>query len=210
MAVSEDDKNRQADADSRRQQKAQRELVASKTIKEKGLLMVHTGDGKGKSTAAFGLAVRALGQGLRVAVVQFIKGTWKTGEKAAFARFGDLMEWRVVGDGFTWDTQNRAQDMAAAAAGWAQVVELIESCRGPAPKFDMIVVDELNIILRYDYLDVASVLPVLRDKPENLHLVITGRDAKPEIMEIADLVTEMKAVKHPFDAGVRAQRGIEF
>jgi cob(I)alamin adenosyltransferase len=175
------------------------------------LLIVHTGKGKGKSTAAFGLALRAIGNGMNVGVVQFVKGKWQTGERPILERFPDQVEIRVLGEGFTWDTQDRARDIRAAEAGWAAAKEMIEACRGGDPRYDMIVLDELNIVLRYDYLPLEEVLSVLRDKPPGLHVVVTGRNAKPELIELADLVTEMTLVKHPFrEQGVKAQKGIEF
>jgi cob(I)alamin adenosyltransferase len=178
--------------------------VASKTI-EKGLLIVHTGAGKGKSTAAFGLALRMLGHGRRVGVVQFIKGAWGTGERDAFARFGDLVTWHTMGEGFTWETQDRARDIAAAERAWGRALELMAR-----PDLSLLVLDELNIALRYSYLDEAVVLAGLAARPPALHVVATGRNARPALIAAADLVTEMTAVKHHFAAGVRAQEGIEF
>ena len=178
--------------------------VASKTI-EKGLLMVHTGKGKGKSTAAFGLALRMLGRGRRVGVVQFVKGAWSTGERTAFERFADLLEWHTMGEGFTWETQDRGRDIAAAARAWEQACALMHS-----PGLGLLVLDELNIALRYDYLDEAQVLAALADRPAGLHVLVTGRNAKPALIEAADLVTEMTLVKHHFAAGVKAQEGVEF
>ncbi len=179
--------------------------VAARPILAKGLLMVHTGPGKGKSTAAFGLALRALGRGWRVGVVQFIKGAWSTSERTAFERFGDQIVWRVMGEGFTWETQDRDRDVAAARAAWEQSLSLMAD-----PTIGLVVLDELNIALRYDYLPLAEVVEALRSRREGLHVVVTGRNAKPELIEAADLVTEMTVVKHHFDAGVRAQEGIEF
>ena len=184
---------------------AQDAEVASKTVTEKGLLIVHTGAGKGKSTAAFGLALRALGRGWRVGVVQFIKGAWETGERKALESFGDLVTWRTMGEGFTWETQDKARDIAAAERAWAVAREMMGDKR-----FRLIVLDELNIALRYGYLPLDEVLPVLQGRPRDLHLVVTGRNAPPELIEAADLVTEMTLVKHPFRAGVKAQPGIEF
>jgi cob(I)alamin adenosyltransferase len=178
--------------------------VAAKTI-EKGLLIVNTGPGKGKSTAAFGLALRMLGYGKRVGVVQFIKGAWHTGEKDAFAAFGDKLVWHTMGEGFTWETQDLKRDVAAAAAAWEKALELMAD-----PSISLVVLDELNIALRYDYLDVDKVVEALRNRREGLHVVVTGRNAKPALIEAADLVTEMGAVKHHFNAGVKAQQGIEF
>ncbi|OQM77655.1 cob(I)yrinic acid a,c-diamide adenosyltransferase [Manganibacter manganicus] len=178
--------------------------VAKKTI-EKGLLIVNTGPGKGKSTAAFGLALRMLGYGRRVGVVQFIKGAWHTGEKDAFAAFGDQVAWHTMGEGFTWETQDLKRDVAAAQAAWAKVLELMAD-----PTISLLVLDELNIALRYDYLDLDSVVADLNGRRSELHVVVTGRNAKPALVEAADLVTEMGSVKHHFAAGVKAQRGIEF
>ena len=178
--------------------------VAGKTI-EKGLLIVHTGTGKGKSTAAFGLALRMLGRGRRVGVVQFIKGAWHTAERDTLATFGDLVSWHAMGEGFTWETQDRARDVAAAERAWEKAQELIAD-----PSFSLVVLDELNIALRYDYLDLNRVLETLAARRPDLHVVVTGRNAKPELIEAADLVTEMTLVKHHFAAGVKAQEGIEF
>ena len=179
--------------------------VAAKTITEKGLLMVHTGAGKGKSTAAFGLALRMVGRGRPVGVVQFIKGAWSTGERTAFERFGDLVEWHTMGEGFTWETQDRARDVAAAARAWDRAVALMHR-----PGLGLLVLDELNIALRYDYLEEAVVLAALAARPAGLHVVVTGRNARPALMAMADLVTEMTLVKHHFAAGVKAQEGVEF
>ncbi|HEY8032781.1 MAG TPA: cob(I)yrinic acid a,c-diamide adenosyltransferase [Methylocella sp.] len=184
---------------------AQDAEVATKTITQKGLLIVHTGKGKGKSTAAFGLLLRALGHGWPCGVVQFVKGAWDTGERRALARFSDLVAWHTMGEGFTWETQDRARDMEAAAAAWAKAQELIAN-----PEIKLLVLDELNIALRYDYLPVAEVAATLRSRRPGLHIVVTGRNAKPELLEAADLVTEMSLVKHHFAAGVKAQEGIEF
>lgn len=184
---------------------AQDAEVAAKTIDRKGLLIVHTGKGKGKSTAAFGLLLRALGHGFVCGVVQFIKGAWETGERRAFARFADQLHWHTMGEGFTWETQDRERDMAAAAAAWAKAKELIAN-----PAVKLLVLDELNIALRYGYLPLDEVLGALAARPPMLHVVVTGRNAKPELLEAADLVTEMSPVKHPFAAGVKAQEGIEF
>jgi cob(I)alamin adenosyltransferase len=178
--------------------------VAGKTI-EKGLLIVHTGTGKGKSTAAFGLLLRMVGRGRKTAVVQFIKGAWSTSERPALERFGDLVEWHSMGEGFTWETQDRDRDVAACRRAWDKVVELMAR-----PDIAMIVLDELNIALRYDYLPLDEVLAALAARRPDLHVVVTGRNAKPALIEAADLVTEMTLVKHHFAAGVKAQEGIEF
>jgi len=172
---------------------------------EKGLIIVHTGPGKGKTTAALGLAFRALGQGMKVGVVQFIKGAIPTGEAALVKKLQLPIEMYTMGDGFTWNTQDREQDIATARRTWQQAVTLLRD-----PSFDMIILDELNIVLRYDYLPLEEVLDELRAKRPMLHVVITGRNAKEELMALADLVTEMRLVKHPYKAGIKAQRGVEF
>jgi cob(I)alamin adenosyltransferase len=205
----DDEINRRANEKARKRKAARDRMLATKTI-EKGLLIVHTGKGKGKSTAAFGLALRALGNGLKVGVVQFVKGKWQTGERHVLEKFPEQIELRVSGEGFTWETQDRARDIRAAEAGWAIAKEMIEACRAAPPRYDMIVLDELNIVLRYDYLPIAEVVEVLGNRPPALHVVVTGRNAKPELVEAADLVTEMTQIKHPFRAGVKAQKGIEF
>ena len=178
--------------------------VAEKNI-EKGLLIVHTGPGKGKSTAAFGLALRMLGRDRRVGVVQFIKGAWHSAERDALARFGDQVVWHTMGEGFTWETQDLKRDVAAAERAWAKARELMVD-----PAFALVILDELNIALRYDYLDLATVVAALSGRRSDLHVVVTGRNAKPEVIAAADLVTEMTLVKHHFTAGVKAQPGIEF
>ncbi len=178
--------------------------VAAKTV-EKGLLIVHTGTGKGKSTAAFGLALRMLGRGKRIGVVQFIKGAWHTAERDALLRFGDQVAWHTMGEGFTWETQDLARDIAAAERAWAKAQELMAD-----PSFALVILDELNIALRYDYLALDRVIAVLKARRPDLHVVVTGRNAKAELIDAADLVTEMTLVKHHFAAGVKAQEGIEF
>jgi cob(I)alamin adenosyltransferase len=178
--------------------------VAEKKI-EKGLLIVHTGTGKGKSTAAFGLALRMLGHGQRVGVVQFVKGAWHTAERDALAQFGDQIVWHTMGEGFTWETQDLKRDIAAAERAWAKSQELMAD-----PSFGLVILDELNIALRYDYLNLGSVVAALSARRPGLHVVVTGRNAKPELIAAADLVTEMTLVKHHFAAGVKAQPGIEF
>jgi len=183
---------------------AQDAETASKTI-EKGLLIVHTGKGKGKSTAAWGLMLRALGRGFRIGVVQFGKGAWETGERKAIAAFGDQVSWHTLGEGFTWETQDRARDVAAAARAWDKARELMAD-----PSIGLVVLDELNIALRYDHLPIADVVAILQARRPDLHVVVTGRNAKAELIEAADLVTEMNLVKHHFSAGVKAQEGIEF
>lgn len=185
--------------------KAIQDKEVAEKIAEKGLLVVHTGKGKGKSTAAFGLLLRAIGRGLQCGVVQFGKGAWQTGERFAVERFGDQVKWYTLGEGFTWETQDRARDVAAAERAWAKAQELMAD---PAVRF--IVLDELNISLRYDHLEVAKVVAALKARRADQHIVVTGRNAKPELLEAADLVTEMTLVKHHFAAGVKAQEGIEF
>ncbi len=203
--------NDPSDADDRHKRKmanrkaAQDAEVASKTIDTKGLLVVHTGPGKGKTSAAMGLVLRALGYGWPVGIVQFIKGAWDTGEKHALARFDDLVAWHTMGEGFTWETQDRARDVAAAERAWDKACALMDD-----PAIRLLVLDELNIALRYDYLDLQAVVARLAARRPDLHVVVTGRNAKPALMEAADLVTEMGLVKHHFAAGVKAQRGIEF
>ena len=188
---------------------ARDKILATKTI-EKGLLIVHTGKGKGKSTAAFGLATRAVGNGLKVGIVQFVKGVWETGERVVLDKFPDQVTIRSMGEGFTWETKDRQRDLAAARNAWAVALEMIEACRGPNPAYDMIVLDELNIVLRYESLDLTEVVAALNARPEMLHIVVTGRNAKEEMIEAADLVTEMTQINHPFRSGVKAQIGIEY
>ena len=198
-----------ADAERHKAKMAKRKAVqdaevADKKI-EKGLLIVHTGTGKGKSTAAFGLALRMLGRGKRVGVVQFIKGAWHSAERDALEKFGDQVSWHTMGEGFTWDTQDLKRDVAAAERAWAKARELMTD-----PSFALILLDELNIALRYDYLNLQSVVAELSARRSDLHIVVTGRNAKPELVAAADLVTDMSLVKHHFAAGVKAQPGIEF
>ncbi len=179
-------------------------LYASKTV-EKGLLMVHTGTGKGKSTAAWGLAMRCLGHGLPIGVVQFVKGRRIPGERLLLERFPDLVTLKVMGEGFTWETQDRARDLAAARAAWAEALRMLTD-----PHLHLVILDELNIVLRYDLLPLDEVLAGLAARRNGLHVVVTGRNARPELIEAADLVTEMRLVKHPFRAGVKGQLGVEF
>ena len=187
-----------------RRQAARKKVLATKT-EERGLLIVHTGAGKGKSTAAFGMVLRCVGHGMRVGIVQFVKGAWGTGERDVLARFPDLVTCRAMGEGFTWDTQDRARDIAAARAAWELAKAMIAD-----RSYRMVLLDELNIVLRYGYLPLDEVMAVLTAKPRDLHVVVTGRNAPAELVEAADLVTEMSLVKHPFRAGVKAQPGIEF
>ena len=206
MTDSPDDEAARHRAKMARRKEAQDAEGASKTTTEKGLLIVHTGAGKGKSTAAFGLALRMLGHDRRVGVVQFIKGAWSTGERAVLERIGgDRLAWHTMGEGFTWETQDRARDVAAASRAWATAEALMAE-----PDMALVVLDELNIALRYDYLSLGRVLDTLSSRRASLHVVVTGRNAKPELVALADLVTEMTAVRHHFAAGVKAQPGIEF
>jgi cob(I)alamin adenosyltransferase len=185
--------------------KTERDAMMAEKVDAPGLLLVHTGDGKGKSTAAFGMVARALGWNQKVGIVQYIKGKWITGERQFFKRFPDSVRYEVMGQGFTWDTQDRAADIAAAEAAWKTSVEMLHD-----PGLDLVLLDELNIALRYDYLDIDRVVADLKARPRDKHVVVTGRNAKPQLVEIADLVTEMTLVKHPFEAGIKAQRGIDF
>jgi cob(I)alamin adenosyltransferase len=201
----DDDALNRRHAEKMAKKKAARDkIVAGKTI-EKGLVIVHTGKGKGKSTAAFGMVFRALGHGLRTGVVQFVKGKWETGEREVLRRFPDLCTMHSMGEGFTWETQDRRRDIAAARSAWDKAKAMIAD-----PDYRMILLDELNIVLRYDYLPMDEVLETLKAKPEMTHVIITGRNAKDDLLEAADLVTEMTMVKHPFRDGVKAQLGVEF
>lgn len=183
---------------------ARDKIMAGKTI-ERGLLIVHTGKGKGKSTAAFGMVFRHIGHGMRAGVIQFVKGSWGTGERTVLEKFPELVTIKAMGEGFTWETQDINRDIAHARAGWEEAKRMIAD-----PSYKMVMLDELNIVLRYDYLPLAEVLEVLKNRPSNKHIVVTGRNAKEELIEIADLVTEMELIKHPFRSGVKAQAGIEF
>jgi len=183
---------------------ARDKILATKT-EEKGLLIVHTGKGKGKSTAAWGMALRMIGHGKKVGIVQFVKGAWETGERGVFERFPEQVTIKALGEGFTWETQDKARDIAAAEKAWDAALEMIAD-----PSYAMVILDELNIALRYDYLDLAKVLAGLAARPDGLHVVVTGRNAKDELLEAADLATEMTLLKHPFRSGVKAQAGVEF
>lgn len=187
-----------------KRQAEQRKKVSELRDPERGLVLVHTGAGKGKSSSAFGVVIRALGWKQRVGVVQFIKGKWKTGERQFFDRMGGV-DWHTMGEGFTWDTQDKDRDIAAAQAAFARAREMMES-----GDYDLIVLDEINIAMRYDYLSVADVLAGLEARAENTGVILTGRDAKPELCDYADLVTEFSEVKHPFKAGIKAQRGVDY
>ena len=200
-----DEEIARANEKSKKRKQARDKMLADKTV-EKGLLLVHTGKGKGKSTAAFGLVARAIGNGMKIGVVQYVKGKWETGERGVLDHFPDQVTIRTMGEGFTWETQDKARDIAAAEAAWTVSKEMIAD-----PSYDLVILDELNIVLRYDYLDIDDVLDTFRNKRDMMHVVVTGRNAKPELIEIADLVTEMTQIKHPFrEQNVRAQRGIEF
>ncbi|CAN5454448.1 cob(I)yrinic acid a,c-diamide adenosyltransferase [soil metagenome] len=189
----------------KKKQAAHDKIMAAKTV-EKGLLIVHTGKGKGKTTAALGMVVRAIGHGKKVGVVQFVKGAMTTGEKIVFDAFPAHVEFKPMGEGFTWDTQDRARDIAVAREAWEEVKRMIAD-----PSYDMVLADELNIVLRYDYLPIDEVLEVLQGKPAMTHVIVTGRNAPEAVIAVADLVTEMTLIKHPFrEQGVKAQAGIEF
>jgi cob(I)alamin adenosyltransferase len=198
-----------AEGERHRAKMAKRKAVQDAEVAEKkvvkGLLIVHTGTGKGKSTAAFGLALRMLGRGNRIGVVQFIKGAWHSAERDALERFGDQVSWHTMGEGFTWETQDLERDTAAAERAWAKARELMAD-----PAFSLVILDELNIALRYGYLELSAVIAALSVRRPDLHVAVTGRNAKPELIAAADLVTEMTLLKHHFAAGVKAQPGIEF
>ncbi len=185
--------------------KAERDVMMAEKREGEGLLMVHTGDGKGKSTAAFGMVARALGWGYKVGVVQYIKGKWITGERQFFKRFPDQVRYAVMGEGFTWDVADRERDIAAARAAWATSLEMIAD-----PELHLVVLDELNIALRYEYLAVDEVVAALQARPADKHVCVTGRNAPQALLDAADLITEFQAVRHPFDAGFKAQRGVDF
>ena len=187
-----------------KRQAEQRKKVAELQDPEKGLVLVHTGAGKGKTSSAFGVVVRALGWKQRVGVVQFIKGKWKTGERLFFDRL-DEVTWHTMGEGFTWDTQDKDRDIAAAQAAFAKAREMMES-----GDYDLVVLDEINIAMRYEYISVEDVIAGLDARAKDTGVILTGRDAKPELCAYADLVTEMTEVKHPFKAGIKAQRGVDF
>ena len=180
-----------------------RRIEAAK--EERGILIVYTGAGKGKTTAALGMVMRCLGHGMKVAVVQFIKGAIDTAEQRALREFGDLVTFLRLGEGYTWETQDRERDTKVAGEAWGKAVECLQN-----PEYAMVVLDELNIAVQHEYIDVADVLDAVRDRPVMQHVVITGRGAKPELLEAADLVSEMKMVKHPFRKGIKAQKGVEF
>jgi cob(I)alamin adenosyltransferase len=185
--------------------KAARDRMMAGKSGEKGLLIVHTGNGKGKSSSAFGMALRCLGHGMKVGIVQFVKGAWDTGEARFLARFPELCEIKTLGEGFTWETQDRARDVAAAQRAWAESARMLAD-----PSYAMVILDEINIALRYEQIPLAPVLDALAARPAMQHVVATGRNAAPELIEMADLVTDMTLVKHPFRDGIKAQKGVEF
>ncbi|MEK7245991.1 MAG: cob(I)yrinic acid a,c-diamide adenosyltransferase [Pseudomonadota bacterium] len=188
-----------------KKKKAARDRMMVAKTAEKGLLIVHTGAGKGKSSAAFGMALRCIGHGMKVGVVQFVKGMWQTGERTVFERFPDLCVFKALGEGFTWETQDKERDIAAARRALAAARALLVD-----PAFRMVILDEINIALRYGYLSLDEVLEAVRARPALTHAVLTGRGAPEALIEVADLVTEMTLVKHPFRAGIKAQKGVEF
>ena len=202
--LSEDEINGRANEKRRKHKAAKDKLLATKT-KEGGLLVVHTGKGKGKTTAAMGIVARCIGHGKKVGIVQFVKGKWETGERVVLEAFPDLVMITAMGEGFTWETQDRARDIQAANAAWARAKEMIED-----PQFFLVLLDEINIVLRNDYIDINEVVGYLKNKPKAKHVICTGRNAKAEMIEAADLVTEMTEVKHHFRDGYKAQAGIEF
>ncbi len=189
--------------------KVEQDAKVRRKQEDRGVIIVNTGDGKGKSTAGFGTALRAAGHGQRVAVFQFIKGTWKTGEREAFKRFPEI-DYYQSGNGFTWNTQDRAKDVAAAREGWDQVLNALAQCDSPEPRYSLLVLDELNVVLQYEFLPTEEVVRALVNKPRELSIIITGRGAPQALLDVADTVTEMKLHKHAFEAGVRARRGVEF
>nr|WP_321982566.1 cob(I)yrinic acid a,c-diamide adenosyltransferase [uncultured Cohaesibacter sp.] len=193
-------------AEKMKKKKAAREKILATKTEEKGLIIVHTGKGKGKSTAAFGMAFRSIGHGHKIAVIQFVKGAWDSGEKRMLEKFPEQVTIKAMGEGFTWETQDRNKDIANARAAWEAAKEAILD-----PETRFVLLDELNIVLRYDYLPIEEIVEFLsKEKPDDTHVVITGRNAKDELIEIADLVTEMTLIKHPFRSGIKAQEGIEY
>ncbi|MBL6945595.1 MAG: cob(I)yrinic acid a,c-diamide adenosyltransferase [Rhodospirillales bacterium] len=196
----------QAHKDAMKQRQAEhRQTIKSKEKADRGLLVVNTGDGKGKTTAAFGTVIRALGWGQSVGIVQYVKGNWKTGEGQFFRQMSDLLRFEVMGEGFTWDTQDRERDIAAAEKAWAVSCEMLGS-----GDYDLVLLDELNIVLKNGSLDIAQVIDGLQSRDQRTHVIVTGRNAPQSLIDAADLVTEMTNVKHPFDAGIKAARGLDF
>ncbi len=203
--MSKIDINERHKEEMRARQAEHRARIRERKALDRGLLLVYTGDGKGKSTSAFGTVIRSLGWGHSVAVVQFVKGKWRVGEREFFDRLEGLVTWFTMGEGFTWDTQDRDRDIAAARAAWRKSLELITS-----GDYDLVVLDELNIVLRDEYLEVKKVVQGLLERSQRTSIIVTGRDAKPELLKQADLVSEIRAVRHPFENGFRAKRGIDF
>ena len=204
VELSEEEINKRANEKRRKHKLAKDKLLATKT-KEGGLLVVHTGKGKGKTTAAMGIVIRCIGHGKKVGIVQFVKGKWETGERVVLEAFPELVKFTAMGEGFTWETQDRSRDVKAATAAWARAKQMIED-----PEVFLVLLDEINIVLRNDYIDIEEVIKYLRNKPNGKHIICTGRNAKSELIEIADLVTEMSEIKHHFRDGYKAQAGIEF
>ncbi len=202
--MSDKDQNAIAN-EKRRKHKEAKDRILAKKVKEGGLVIVHTGKGKGKTTAAFGLVIRFLGHGKKVGIVQFVKGAWETGERTFLERFPELVSITAMGEGFTWETQDRARDIEAANAAWERGKGMMND-----PELELILLDEINIVLRNDYIDIEDVVETLRNKRPDLHVICTGRNAKPALIELADLVTEMTEIKHHFRADFKAQTGIEF
>jgi cob(I)alamin adenosyltransferase len=204
MTTNDDQKNEDHTA-AMKALKAERDDMMRTKTERHGLLIINTGDGKGKSTAAFGMVARALGWGHRIGIVQFIKGKWKTGERQFFAKFPDQVRYEVMGEGFTWETQDRARDIAAATAAWNMGKDMINDS-----SINFVLLDEINIALRYEYLDIDDVVATLKRRPMDKHICLTGRNAHPDLIAIADLVTEMQVIKHPFEKGMRVQKGVDF
>ncbi|CAA7621129.1 cob(I)yrinic acid a,c-diamide adenosyltransferase [Magnetospirillum sp. SS-4] len=201
--MTEDNDSRHRDKMAKK--KASRDRLMARKTGAKGLVIVHTGAGKGKSTAAFGMAIRCVGHGMKVGIVQFIKGAWDTAERRVLEGFGDLVTFRAMGEGFTWETQDRARDVEAAARAWDLAAGLLAD-----PAYAMVILDEINVALRYEYLPAETVLAAIAARPADQHVVLTGRNAQPAVIEAADLVTEMAMIKHPFRDGIKAQKGVEF
>lgn len=204
IELSNEEINKRANEKRRKHKVAKDKLLATKT-KEGGLLVVHTGKGKGKTTAAMGLVARCIGHGKKIGIVQFVKGKWETGERVVLEAFPELVTVTAMGEGFTWETQDRARDITAATAAWKRAKEMMED-----PDLFLVLLDEINIVLRNNYIDIEEVVEYLRNKPREKHVICTGRNAKPELIGVADLVTEMTEVKHHFRDGYKAQAGIEF
>ncbi len=203
--MSAEDENAAHAEEMKKVQAEHREKMSEKKEADRGLFLILTGDGKGKSSSAFGSIIRALGWGHSVGVVQYVKGNWKTGERQFFEKYPDLVTWHTMGQGFTWDTQDREQDIEAARAAWEVSAKMLAS-----GDYDLVVLDELNIVLRYDYLPVDEVLAGLMNRHPRTSVMVTGRDAKEELRDKADLITEMTPIRHPFESGIKAKRGIDY